>query len=142
MTVVSQYQINRLVFVMEVQCKHWEAGRGGVSSLQFDGCNALLVGRRKVMSPKHYLLSTKHHGATSVFCLGLNGTATVRNEVRVRVWGGVESGWTASDDSSEGLVVTIRTTSITLNNSTFCPHGVFMFCVDLGGRRGIKKIQH
>ena len=57
---------------------------------------------------------------------GLNGTATVRNEVRVRVCGGVGSGWTAPDDSSEGLVVTIRTAGITVNNPTFCPHSEFM----------------
>jgi len=28
-------------------------------------------------------------------------------------------------------VVIIRTASLTFNNSTFCPHSVFMFCVDL-----------
>jgi hypothetical protein len=28
-------------------------------------------------------------------------------------------------------VVTICTTSLTFNNSTFCPHSVFVFCVDL-----------
>jgi hypothetical protein len=40
-------------------------------------------------------------------------------------------------------VVTICTASLTFSNSTFCPHScIYVFCVDLGGRRDIKTIQH
>jgi len=71
---------------------------------------------------------------------GLNGTATVRNEVRLRVCGGVGSVWTASDDSSEGLVVTIRTASITVNNSTFCPHSEFVCFVWIWEQTAISSL--
>jgi hypothetical protein len=39
-------------------------------------------------------------------------------------------------------VVTICTTSLTFSNSTFCPHIVFMFCVDLRTNSDYFPIQH
>jgi hypothetical protein len=39
-------------------------------------------------------------------------------------------------------VVTICTASLTFNNSTFCPHSVFMFCVDLRTNSDYYLIQH
>jgi len=40
-------------------------------------------------------------------------------------------------------VVTISTTSLTFNNSTFCPHSVFdVFCVDLRTNSDYFPVQH
>jgi len=39
-------------------------------------------------------------------------------------------------------VVTICTASFTFNNSTFCPHSVFVFCVDLRKDSDYFPIQH
>ena len=39
-------------------------------------------------------------------------------------------------------MVTICTTSLTFNNSTFCPHSVFMFCVDLRTNSDYFPTQH
>ena len=39
-------------------------------------------------------------------------------------------------------VVTICTTSLTFTNSTFCPHSVFMSCVDLKTNSDYFPIQH
>jgi len=39
-------------------------------------------------------------------------------------------------------VVTICTASLTFNNFTFCPHSVFMFCVDLRTNSDYFPIQH
>jgi hypothetical protein len=39
-------------------------------------------------------------------------------------------------------VVTICTASLTFNNSMFCPHSVFMFCVDLRINNDYFPIQH
>ena len=41
------------------------AVRPGVSRLHFAGCNALLIDRIKLMSPKRCSLSTKEHGVTT-----------------------------------------------------------------------------
>jgi hypothetical protein len=39
-------------------------------------------------------------------------------------------------------VVSVCTTSLTFNNSTFCPHSVFMFCVDLRTNGDYFPTQH
>jgi len=44
--------------------------------------------------------------------------------------------------SFQSPVVTICTTSLTFNSSTFCPHSVCMFCVDLRTKDDYFPIQH
>jgi len=39
-------------------------------------------------------------------------------------------------------VVNIYTTSLTLNNSTFCPQCIYVFCVDLRTNSDYFPIQH
>ena len=39
-------------------------------------------------------------------------------------------------------VVTICTSSLTFNNSTFCPHCIYVFCVDLRTNSDYLPIQH
>ena len=48
-----------------------------------------------------------------------------------------------SDLTLYSLVITIRTTSLTFNNSTFCPtHYIYVFCVDLRTNSDYFPIQH
>jgi hypothetical protein len=39
--------------------------------------------------------------------------------------------WLVFITETENVYCTVRTENLTFNNSTFCPHSVFMFCVDL-----------
>jgi hypothetical protein len=49
---------------------------------------------------------------------------------------------TAAAAAAAAAATATATASLTFNNSTFCPHSVFMFCVDLRTNSDYFPIQH